>query len=588
MNRVRLIVLLALLLGMSFSPYISAGEVADNFDGAPLAIALAQALNSLYTTDYESAARIASQALNASVPDSLVYLHKKTWTLIQELSNHMLQAEKKSSVDQARVYKLYRYEIELRKILPQYKNVLLNYIYDSSLKFKINKMLEVYIKKLDNVMEARIAEISHSTVGTLPLKVIAPQNVYAGSTMQIIVKLPPGFSVSKIRVILLLTTPILDQSFYPDTNRSVVSVEINIPGAENYTYSYKGNPGKVFVVATGKYNGSTLELFSSSPVNIRAERPRMYFDIPNGVRVNQTLEMTVFSECSKPLIANISIVKPSGEDVPLVWKEVTIAPGRNHFILHTENLNPGLYTLRIHILPRGMYVEALYSKAILIEEPEIKAAVPTVIIGPPFTAVVRLELGDFNSSGVIIVKGAYSANNGSKVDPGAKYLEVNLGWTTLASSKNLTFEFIGIDGRERAQKTARITSINIFSVIALTTFFSMLSSISARGLKVRLERLSRIIGRAARIAGGKASETAVVIYRSLLSKLAEYGLPGESETLREYLHRLTIKLKGTRKEGVLSALKAFIFAYEKYLYSKRKPGTLYLKKLYKELVRKLG
>jgi|GEM_PF-6234498 len=586
MINVRIIVFAALIVGLSIAPAVNAGEGSYSFDGAPLAIALAEALNSLYIADYQSAASIAGQAMNASVPSNMIYVHRKTWTLIHELSTLILQVRENNTVDEATVYRLYRDEIELRELLPEYRSALLNYIYDSSLKYKISRTLEVYTEKLGRVLEARIAEAAHTPMSPLSINVTVPLNVYAGSTMPVTVNLPRGFMASRIRVILLLTTPILDQSFQPRTNSSVIRVEVHVPGAENYTYSYKGNPGKVFVIARGEYNGSTLELFTSTPVNIQAERPRMYFDIPNGVPVNHTLEMTVISECAIPLRANISIVKP-GEETPLVWEENTISPGRTRLTLPTENLNPGLYTLRIHVLPKGMYVEAVYSKAILIEEPEIKAAAPTVVIGPPFTAIVRLELGDFNSSGVIIVKGAYSASNGSRVNPGATYVEVNLGWTSLASTRNVTFEFIGINGGARAWRTVRVTSINILSVVVLTTIFSVLSSISARGLRVRLERLSRAIGRAARIAGGKAGETAVAIYRAFLSRIGEYGLPAESETLREYLNRLTKRLRGTMGEGTVSALRAFILAYEKYLYSKRKPGIAYLRRLYRELVRRL-
>lgn len=586
MIRGKIVVFVALLVCLSLIPAVTGSESSYDFDGAPLSIALAQALNSLISSDYQSAIMIASQAVNASVPSGMAYTHKKTWMLILDFSTLMLQAKKNSTIGDAMIYKLYRDVIELKEILPQYRNDLLIHIYDSSLKYQISKMLEIYTEKLTRAAEVRISEVAQITMNSLSINVTVPQNVYAGSIMPVTVSLPEGFTVSKIRVIILLTIPILDQLFYINTSRTTVHIDVRVPGAESYAYNYKRNPGKVFVIASGVYNGSTLELFTSKPVNIQAERPRMYFDIPNSVPVNHTLELTVISESSIPLIANISIVKP-GNTTPIVWERNSIYPGRTHLILHTENLDPGLYTLRIHILPKEMYVEALYSKAILIEEPEIKTAAPTIIIGPPFVAIVRLELGDFNSSGIILVKGAYSASNGSEVDPGHTYVEVSLGWTTLASSKNVTFEFIGGNGKLRASRTVRMTSINIISVVALTTIFSVLSSISARGLRIRLERLSLAISRAAKMAGGKTGGTAAAIYKSFLSKIRDYGLPGESETLREYLNRLTVRLHGTRDEGAISYLRAFILAYEKYLYSKHKPGIAFLRRLYKELVRRL-
>lgn len=587
MSRVKLLVLLALLIGLSLAPAVEAGEEGSpGFDGAPLAIALEQALNSMYASDYQSTIKIAGQAINASVPSDILYIHRKLWSVIRDFSATILSAEENSTVSEGAVYRLYRDEIEMRELLPQYSKALLRYIYDSSLKYKLRTTLEVYTTKLDRVIETKIEEATHLNASSLSINVTLPASAYAGSYVPLTVRLPGNFTLDELRVILMLTTPILDQAYFPAGNKSMVRLFIHIPGAENYTYSYKGNPGKVFVIAIGEYNGSKIELFTSAPINILAMRPRMYFDIPNGVPINHTLEMTVISECDIPLEANVTVTLP-GNTTPLLWREETIHPGKTVIQVPTGNLNPGLYTLGIHILPKGKYVEAVYRKAILVEEPEIKASAPPIIIGPPFTAIVRLELGDFNSSGTLIVKGAHTGDNGTRVDPGAKVVELSLGWTTLASSRNVTFILLGSDGRSRAWKTVQITSINILSVVALTTIFSVLSSISARGLRVRLEGLSRAIGRAARIASSRAGETASAIYKAFLSTIARYGIPGESETLREFLNRVASRIRGTSGERGVSALRAFILAYERYLYSKRKPGVNYLRRLLRELVRKL-
>ncbi len=582
------ITLLVILLVITLVPTSTVGdENTRDFDAAPFAAALTDALGSLFSSDYQTVASIADQMLNASVPSSLEYIHVKTWRLLREFSLQLRYAEGNTSVKEDTIYRLYREKIEVEEVLPQYIEMLVSHIHDSSLKYKAGKTFELYLNRFDRVADEKIIGVTRlSRTGFLRVNITAQKNVYAGSDLPVTVYLPHGLRPLKVRVIVMTSTPLVDIVVHPETVGRPISFDVKIPGAENYTYSYKGNPGRIFVIVSGLYNGSMVELFSSTPLNIMADRPKMYFQIPSTVMVNHTLSMIVNSIADTALNANISIFKP-GNSTPILRYEEAILPGRSLLTVPTQNLEPGFYTLKIHILPKGRYVERTYYKGILVEQPEIRVSAPSILIGPPFSALVKLDIRDVNTTGVIIVKGASTPSNTSAVEPGYTIIHVNLGWTALASTRTVLVEFHSQEGGVRAWRSVRITSINMLSVIAIAVAFSSISSISAQGLRVHLERLSRAIGRMAKMAGEKAHETAVEIYREFLSKISKYGAPGEAETLREFLGRIREKLRGTRAERALSALQVFILAYEQYLYSRRKPGLRYLKHLYRELARRL-
>jgi len=161
---------------------------------------------------------------------------------------------------------------------------------------------------------------------------------------------------------------------------------------------------------------------------------------------------------------------------------------------------------------------------------------------------------------------------------GIRSIALKLGFFSIAAEKNLTVEIIPQNGTyEEKQASVQVFAINPILIAAIAALFLALSSASSQSLSMSSLRLQLFFER---FAGKERKEIPqpVRLYRRLVRILSAHSIPPlPSETLREFGERAARALEGSAEK-----LKAFLFAYERYLYGKRKPSEEELRDSYRE------
>jgi len=571
---------------MSLPAAASVDNQTYHYDGAPMTILLVNALNALYSRDFNSVIEYSDYALSTNTPQELTYLHEKSWRLLKEFSNLSIEIIESNSTSERDIYEIYRLKIEISETIPQYARKILGYVNDPPTNYKLSRILGLYLSKLDPTMDSIIESLIKKGVKThVHAYLLSPNQVYAGSNMSIKVLIEPTINVSKIRVIILTTLPIYNKTYtiYKPVNE--YNITCNIPGTQYRSYSGEETLAKLFAVINGEYQNTPINLIVSKQLTITTVRPKLYFQMPHIIMPGHNLTMTIISKNDELLTLNVTI-KPARNNTILFYKTLEIPPGESIFTFRTGKLEPGFYTLFIKVLPKGKYQPAQYSKAIAIQEPQLKAYAPKIILGPPFTALIKLEVNHKLEDGLIIVKqGEHVYYNQSIANIHANMIQLRLGWTLIASTKHVIVKYVSPNSKTYAYAELNIMAVNFISIVVLVIIFTSISAVSARGLAVNIDRVTRIITRASKVSKGSITTTFTAIYRKFIGLLASKALPPPkpSETLREFYDRIYHSLKNQGDNRSMQLIWSFIVLYEKYLYSLRKPRLSDFKKLFNEI-----
>ena len=591
MKRQSLIILIMLIM----NPFVLVYANTNNqykIDGTPLAALLVDELNTLYSGNYEDAARLAKIALQSNLTGGLDYVHKKTWSNLEELAI-VLQAVKEGRLNEEEaILKLYRLKLELEDLLPNYMKQLIPNIRDSTMQFKYWKLFNQYTLKLDddldNVIRSVLMEYTHKEVN---LVVYTRESVYAGETIPVSISIMPPVETVTIKLVLKLRSGIILNTSIFDVNDTIGEyvIPLKIPNTEIGVYSRTGvDSAEITVSVKGFYRNASISLVSSKSLRIQTIRPKLYFKIPSAISLGDNLSFNVISEVNDPLRMNV-IIASLNESV-LLNTTLTVYPGSNHLMLNTSWLDEGIYTIVFKVEPFDKYLSREYSKAFVVTSKTIMGVEgPMVVIGPPFLVTLSIRLNNLNCSSILVksrgkVIAEYPVHDTSPVK-----IQVPLNWVFLKSNRTIVIEAVSAEDNRTIQTEVYVPVINILTILVLSMVTFSISTASAQGFVASLEeftiRLRRIQRR------GQLFRSYNDMIKHLMGLLSRYANPPRaSETLREYYRRVVEGLSrsfGSSVETVSRLLWRLILFYEEVLYSPRKPDYRVLQRVYDELVRRL-
>ena len=583
MKPVKLLAIILFIIALQPSATaISVGQ--SSYDGAPMTLLLIQALNNLYSMNYQQTINLTETALTANIPDNLEYLHMKTWSIIANYSKTSLQAKQKGHADISQLYTLYRDKIELEETLPQYASQLLSQVKNTALHNTLSKTLKLYISNLGPELDKQIKILAKAaTGGQAGATIEAPSTVYAGENITITILFTNEINITKTRILVLTANPIYNHTINPIGAKRNLTLEIPIPGADEAPYTLGDNQGKILAVITGTINNESINIITSKPLTIKTLRPTIYFQTPRTIKPGENITLQAISTCDTSLETNITITKPHNNTV-LYTRKITINPGKTNTTLATSTLEPGIYTMEITVNPRGKYIGITYSKAIAVEAPEVVAKAPKLVIGPPFTTQIEVSVkGSIPNTSILIVKGETYTNQ-TTVHATGNIIQVQLGWPIIQATRHLEVQYISPDDHKvLAEGEISIYTVNMLSIIILAIILTSISTASSRGLKITLNKLSNTITKASRTAAAYTPVTFTSLYHKFIQQASNITPPPKpSETLREYYERLASNLK-QQSRTTLRLTWEFIKHYEQYLYSRRKPLLAEFKRLYNRI-----
>ena len=577
-------VLVLVLLAAPPPPRLVSGST-PGFDGGPLAVMLRDALENFYSGDYGAVVELASQALRIQVPQGLDYYHNRSWTVLRELAEYGLRAlSGNTSAGREDLYRLYRLRLEAPSLLRGYAEALVHYVPNPPTKLVLRKILGGYLDRVEEkIGELVKAYEEHLEIRALRVHIEVSQEALAGRSVPVVLVFSEPVVVREVRVVLVTPTSSFAETIIANSGRETSTYNLSVPVPGTETGAYTGTTTRcrliVAVTATTAENQTAYGAGGTSLV-VKAIKPRILFRIPARVEPGGTLVVEARAHVTRPLNTTLRLLDRSGRIV--AERNTTVQPGANLVELPVTNASRGVYTLAITIWPSGEYLGATYSKAILVAGKPVHAtvAVPEVLIGPPFTATIAVNVStSMTGRGywvyVSTPDGTLLGLRGSR-GGGQVALQVSLGWSLLFDSRELVIRVRPESpGYDEAVFRARIYMFNYLTLLVAIALALTVSSATAEGLTL----LAR--PRGAALVAKKTRDPVVRLYYRLVEFLAAYyRAPRPSETLREYYSALARALgRG------LAPLRVFFALYERYLYSRRKPFPEEARRAYREAVR---
>ncbi len=567
------------------------------FDAGPIALMLVNTLNQLRLGDYQAVIVYSKTALESqSIPTNLQYLHEKTWKTILKFAQLVQSSQNKSEINKSVILELYRRKIELEEVLPKYTSKLIPQIRDPTTRYQVSKALKQMLPSLDQELNDIIMRIASGLeYKGIKLRVIVPESVYAGGTLPVEIEFNQTIYVTYIYIVFKLQSGItLNATKIPVyMELSNYSLTYKIPGTETGYYSSEHTSAQILITVEGFQNETRVLSSGLASIIVNAVKPELYFKIPAIVAPGENLTFTIFSKASEDIIMELSITNESSR-APLMNLTLTIPPGTSRHLVNTSWLAPGIYTLHMKTIPHGKYLPRTYSKGIIISGEAIATVSgPTLVIGPPFGALINIYIKKPINGTVIIKDGdkiVYeTVLNGTKRSL-AVQLPLRMVW--LASDIKYKVEIVEENSGRAVpvRYSLVIPAVNILSIIIITIIAFTFISLSAQGYAVLLNSLSPIIIALQR--GRRKTPLGYMdLFRKLIALLSRYTQPPEpSETLREYYARVTSSLSSITSSGksmLFRVLWRFILLYEQLLYAQRKPVVDELRRLYREITRML-
>ena len=581
-----LLLFLALLV---FQPHwLKASAETAGFDGGPLAVMLRDALEYFYSGDYQAVIELSSQALRAQVPQEIEYYHEHSWSMLRELAEYGLGIiNGNNSIGREDLYRLYRLRLEATSILREYSDNLIHHIPNPPTRLLIKRTLYDYLDRLGEKIDELIRVYEErSELVALRLQVETPREALAGRSIELKLLLSEPVRVKEARIVLSTPRASFAETIEINSGEKPVTeytLSFLVPGTETGAYNDYTTQCRLIVAVTGTTEeNKTAYGATSRSLVVKAVRPRILFQIPARVGPGEVLVVRAQAQILRTLNVTLRLVNKTGGIV--AEKNTTIQPGANVIELPVGNTSRGVYTLTINVWPQGEYLEAYYSKAVLIAGKPLKATIsaPQILIGPPFTATIRVNVSsNIAEKGYWVyissLDGMLLGLRGVRGEAQAA-LEIPLSWSLLFDSRELIVRVRpqSLDYDE-ALFRVRIYMFNYVTFLVVVAIALTVSSATAEGLTLLARPVNAKVVRRK-----KTSDPVVRLYYRLIEVLAiRYRPPKPSETLREYYYALTTVIG----KGRTFWLKVFLALYEKYLYSSRKPFLRELRRAYREAIR---
>jgi len=570
---------LAFLLG------IPAACSADGyrFDPAPIASMLIDALSSLHSGSYEKAAEIANEALSVNATEYLGYLHEDVWSMLREVSEiASVASSERGNASIATFYRFYRLRLQLQQELPSYAEELVGMIQDSATRDYYSARLSALISGMSSTFDAIQSMLTRGVQAPNAIEFSAslPSSADAGSSLKVELMFKDETYVDNISVSLLCCGFSERSLFLVGRNASSYAFSIDVPGTERGYFTSEVSTASLYIAVSGEVGGSPGYGLIYRTINITAEKPPLRFYAPQSIEAGGYLNLSIESEADEELYSRILV---ESQDRSTIFLDETLAvdPGINVYDLDAKGIPSGAYIVIFSVEPRGKYLAASFQSNLTVMGKELEASVGAPRLSLSLSSEIPLYLvlpEDPGNYTVVVREGGGKVLYVGNMSSGIRSIALKLGFFSLVAEKNLTVEIIPQNGTyDEKQASVQVFAINPVLIAAIAALFLALSSASERSLSMSSAKLQLFLER---LAGKERKEIpqSVRLYRRLVRILSAHSLPPlPSETLREFGERAAKALGGSAEK-----LKAFLFAYERFLYSKKKPSEEELRDSYRE------
>jgi len=572
MNRVLAVAIMVLLI--LSSTWIHAGGEEYSVDPVPLLTMFIDALSSIYSGNYGEALTIADTALGVNVAPDLSYLHYKAWGVVRDISYLLLEVLGKGNVSTDALYKFYRLKLEASGILADYASRLVGRIMDPFTRYRFERTVGSYLSDLDTRLSElglSILRMVQDSSRVVKFEIMAPDTVYAGGSLDVTLVFQGKVYVDNISATLSAPSYMEHVPVKVGGYLDNYTLHIELPGTEEGYFTDTSSILRLYITVYGLINGTLVYGSAYKSINVLAERAPVKIYVPTRMNPRSHLSLTIVSQADTVLYSNLAITSTQGSEI-YVNESLTILPGENHYLVNTSWLPQGVYRVTLDINATGKYLRTVYSVglAVLGSNIDVKYNAPSIILAPPFKALLYVELpGEPGEYAITVRDGDRIILNETR-GPGLYSVEIPLGVTWIIEYRELVVEVIPVNELYSTSKvTIGVVVLNYASLIIIVVLTLTLSSTSAEGLAYSLDRLSKVLAAGSRLRrGGPTTPHGKALYYKLVELLSRYTHPPvPSETLREYYNRVVAALRRTPR-----SLLGFILLYEKYLYSREKPS----------------
>jgi len=572
MNKLIAVAIIVLLI--LSSTWMHAGGEEYNMDPAPLLTMLIDALSSIYSGNYGEALTVADTALGVNVAPDLSYLHYKAWGVIRDISYLLLEALDKGNASTETLYRFYRLKLEASGVLADYASRLVSGITDPPTRYRFENIVESYLSDLDSRLSElglSILRIIQGSSSVVRFEIVAPDTVYAGGSLDVTLVFQDRMYVENISATLSALSYVNHTIVKVGDYLDKYTLHIELPGTEEGYFTDTSSILGLYIAVYCLVNGTPVYGSAYKSINVLAERAPVKISAPTRINPGSNLSLTIVSQADIVLYSNLTITSTQGSEV-YVNESLAILPGENHYLVNTSRLPQGVYRVTLDINATGKYLRTVYSMglAVLGGNIDVKCGAPSIILAPPFKALLYLELPREPGEYVVTVRDGDRIIFNESRGPGLHSVKIPLGATWIIEYRELVIDVTPVnESYSTSEATVGIVVLNYASLITIVVLTLTLSSTSAEGLAYSLEKLNNMLTAGSRLRrGGPATPYGKALYYKLVKLLSRYTHPPvPSETLREYYSRVVAALRRTPR-----SLLGFILLYEKYLYSREKPS----------------
>ena len=527
------------------------------YDPYSLVRLIDHAVTLLVSGDYEAARAAVELALNATPPGDAGLAHRRLYDALSRLIDLEERAARAGPGESAALAaEAWRLRDELEAALRLYR------VYLSPQDPVLAHLASLRLRGLAEILSAEVERLytslaSRAAGGALEVEPV--DAVVGGRLVLRLYGAPEGAAVNV--TVYIQGVPVAGYAGVLEDR----TLAVPLPGAGELAEAgvQPGLSNPYVAVVRAEYAGARLYGVASGVA--RAYRPPVLVTPPAAVLPGEPVRVTVESGALVELEGFVEL-RVSGSTVARV--NVTVPPRSSveATLEPRESPPPGsYYLLYAEFEPRGPYVGSRHTALVpVVPRGDVEAAVPPVIVGPPFRLGLTVS-PEANVTVYVFVDGRLAG----VVESGGGGASAPVPGPLLAAVYNVTLR--AWDGYANYTiYTGEVVAVNYLGVAAAAALASLAAGAASPGSWGPLEPAARAIAGALASRGrgrGRPDEMRL-LYRRLLGLLAPLAGPPEPwETLREYASRAEARLP----PEAAAALREFVAEYEAHLYSPR-PG----------------
>ena len=591
-------------------------------DPVPLTLLLRDTLLSISYGEYNVSKEYIIAALNISMEGDIAYLHIRLYNELMELVNVMQGIDLKvlnntANRDDVRriIYKLYRLRIDLEEYINEYIDKLYGLISDQSIKAYVINETQIAISRFLEDINGLIDELKSiylhriANVVYVDVNVMVPEIIMANDTFNIEVKVIGPRSLQIINTTIII---IYGDTYYITLYRQVIvnsstSIILKPPTIEDLISRgllvKEEVPIEIRVEAYGFRYDTIYSGLGISRSKLRYIKPLCEFYIPRNIYSNKSFTIGILAHIDYPLNLTIYLNKI---DIESIIENTTLFPRNNSIEIPALDLGRGLHKLLFKIEGKGYYHNMIYAVPFRINKVQLETSIslPQIIIGPPYVIPIHVDIGKeipfkvtvFIDNKEIISETVYGLSN--------KVIKVSLPYLLFTWRHHIEILVEPLNPLYESYKfSTEIYSINIplMFLASIILGYALSTRIVSYGFSISLQSIIKYFRKRSHLVEEIAKSSISTLetkfrsffkpavltslyYRFIRVMIRHASPPRDSETLREYHHRIS----NVFSSSVGELIRRFIALYEKDLYSKHEVDVGEAENIVHKLERDIG